>query len=137
MTKRLRRRICALAVGAVLLMPHGALSADDKYSAGEMLADCEEIIHSAKSFKNTDELELENTFASGRCWGAFLSIQQIIVTKIEGSKDSLLQICAPADTTSLQIIEVFDLFVRSNTKREDEPFTKVAIAALRSAFPCK
>ena len=49
----------------------------------------------------------------------------------------MLQTCVPPEITLVQIIQVFDLFVRSNPKRQDEPFTKVAIAALRSAFPCK
>ena len=111
--------------------------AEDKFSASEMLSTCQAILDAAKSTKNPDELELDNTFTSGSCWGAFLSVQQFIVTKVEGGKGTMLQICAPPETTLVQIIQVFDLFVRSNPKRQDEPFTKVAIAALRSAFPCK
>jgi len=132
-----QRRMCALRVGVVLLLLHAPLHAEDRYSAAEILADCQSILQSAKSSKNQDELDLENTFSNGTCWGAFLSIQQIIVTKIEGEKNSILQICAPPETTSLQIIQIFDVFARGNARRQDEPFTKIAIAALRSAFPCK
>ena len=133
-----RRRISSpLLAGAVLLASLSALRAEDKFPAGEMLASCQPILDSAKTAKNLDELELENTFTSGTCWGAFLSIQQFIVTRVEGGKNTMLQTCVPPETTLVQIIQVFDLFVRSNPKRQDEPFTKVAIAALRSAFPCK
>lgn len=131
-----RRRIGAAFAWALFLISYGAC-AEDIYSAGEMLSDCQEIIDSVKVSKNPDDLDLENTFASGRCWGAFLSIQQLIVTKIEGENHSLLRICAPPETTSLQIIQVFVLFMRANARRQEEPFTKVALAALRSAFPCK
>jgi hypothetical protein len=121
---------------AVLLASFTALRADDKFSAGEMLASCQAILDSAKTAKNPDELEFENTFTSGTCWGAFLGIQQFIVMRVERG-NTILKICAPPKTTLVQIIQIFDLFIQSNPKRQDEPFTKVAIAALRSAFPCK
>jgi hypothetical protein len=136
MTHNKRRRISAAFAGALFLISYGAL-ADDKYSAGEMLSDCQEVINSIKVSKNSEELDLENTFASGRCWGAFLSVQQLMVTKIEGKSTSILHICAPPETTLLQIIQVFVLFMNENGRRQEEPFTKVALAALRSAFPCK
>ncbi len=132
-----RRRIIPLLAGALLLASISAPRAEDQFSAGEMLSSCQAILNSAKTAKNLDELELDNTFTSGTCWGAFLSVQQFIVTKVEGSKNNMLQICAPPETTLVQIVQIFDLFVRSNPKRQGEPFTKVAIAALRSAFPCK
>jgi hypothetical protein len=113
------------------------LMAEDKYTAQEMLTDCQAIIESAKTSGNPEELELDNTFATGNCWGAFSSIQQIVATRKEGGKSTLLQICVPPDTTLLRIIQIFDLFARSNTERQGEPFTKVALAALRSAYPCK
>lgn len=137
MMDKKRGQIRALFAGAVLLASLTAPRAEDKFSAGEMLSSCQAIEDAAKTAKNLDELELDNSFASGTCWGAFLSIQQFIVTKVEGGKTGILQICTPPETTLVQIIQIFDLFVRSNPKRQDEPFTKVAIAALRSAYPCK
>jgi hypothetical protein len=137
MMHKKRGQIRALFAGAVLLASLAAPRAEDKFSAGEMLSSCQAIEESAKTANNLDELELDNSFTSGTCWGAFLSIQQFIVTKVEGGKTAILQICTPPETTLVQIIQIFDLFVRSNPKRQDEPFTKVAIAALRSAYPCK
>ena len=132
-----RRLIRALFAGAVLLASLTAPRAEDKLSAADMLSNCQAILDSAKATKNQDELELDNTFTSGTCWGAFLSVQQFIVTKVEGGKSTILQTCVPPEASLVQVIQIFDLFVRSNPKRQDEPFTKVAIAALRSAFPCK
>ena len=123
-----RRWIGPLLAGAVLLASLSAVHAEDKYPASELLSSCQPILDSAKTAKNPDELELDNTFTSGTCWGAFLSIQQFIVTRVEGGKNTMLQTCVPPEITLVQIIQVFDLFVRSNPKRQDEPFTKVAIA---------
>ncbi len=137
MTHKTLRRPGALLAAVVFLLSYGSLHAEDKYSAGDMVADCQSIVQSSKGSGNAEELELDNTFATGTCWGAFLSLQQIAVTKREGGRNALLNLCVPQDATMLQIIQVFTLFVQSNPKRQNEPFTKVAIAALRSAFPCK
>lgn len=128
--------VIALLLGAVFAVLSNPASAEDKFSAGEMAQSCEPVLAASKAAKNPDELELDNTFESGTCWGAFLGIQQFIVMKVE-AENRLLNICAPSDLTLLQIVKIFDLFVRSNPTRQDEPFAKVAIAALRSAFPCK
>ncbi len=137
MTQKLLLLPGALIAASVFLFSFGALLAQDRYSAGEMMSDCSAIVQTAQSSGNPDELELDSTFASGTCWGAFLSLQQVAVTKMEGGKNTLLNLCVPRQTTLLQIIQVFYLFAQSNPKRSEEPFTKVAIAALRSAFPCK
>jgi hypothetical protein len=126
-----------LFAGIVLLLSNGAVHAEDKYSAGELFADCQAIVQSSKGAGVAEELELDNTFATGTCWGAFLSLQQIVVTKKEGGKNTLLNLCVPQNATMLNMIQVFALFLQSNQKRQEEPFTKVAIAALRSAYPCK
>ncbi len=127
----------AVLVGAFLVASLSAPRCQEKFTAGEMQTSCKAVLDTAKAAKNADELELDNTFDSGTCWGAFLSIQQFIVTKVEGGKATILDVCTPPDLSLVQIIQIFDFFVRSNPKRKAEPFTKVAIAALRSAFPCK
>jgi hypothetical protein len=137
MTKKQRRSGGALIAGLAFLLSGSVVHADDRYTAGDMLTDCQAIIEASKASGNPDELELDNTFATGTCWGAFLSLQQFAATRFEGGKNTLLRTCVPPDTTALRIIQVFYLFAQSNPGRQQEPFTKVAIAALRSAFPCK
>lgn len=137
MTQMQRRRLRALIAGLALVSSGAVVHADDRYTAGDMLSDCQAIIEASKASGNPDELELDNTFATGTCWGAFLSLQQFAVTRFEGGKNTLLHTCVPQTTTTLRIIQVFYLFAQSNPERQQEPFTKVAIAGLRSAFPCK
>jgi hypothetical protein len=137
MTQKQRRRRGALIAGLAFLFSSSIVHADDRYTAGDMLTDCQAIVQASKTAGNQDELELDNTFATGTCWGAFLSLQQFAVTKFEGGKSTLLHTCVPQNATLLQLIQVFYLFAKSNPERQQEPFTKVAVAALRSAFPCK
>src|SRR6478752_1516652 len=102
MIDKKRGQIRALFAAAVLLAPLTAPRAEDKFSASELLSSCQAIEESAKTARNLDELELDNSFTSGTCWGAFLSIQQFIVTKVEGGKTGILQICTPPETTLVQ-----------------------------------
>jgi hypothetical protein len=137
MTQKQRLRLGAFIAGLACLFFVSAVQADERYTAGDMLGDCQAIVQASKASGNQDELELDNTFSTGTCWGAFLSLQQFAVTKFEGGKNTLLRTCVPQNTTLVQIIQIFYIFAESNAERQQEPFTKVAIAALRSAFPCK
>ncbi len=107
------------------------------YSTEEMLSECEQLLASAKLAADPDSLELDNTFSTGTCWGAFLSIQQLATLKIAGAKNPMFRVCIPEDTTLIQFIQVFDAYARRHPQRQDEPFTVVALAALHEAFRCR
>ncbi|ADP71569.1 hypothetical protein Rvan_2345 [Rhodomicrobium vannielii ATCC 17100] len=135
MSRAVRRWIAAVLAIFWLAMT-GAVQADDGYTAADMLADCKPILRLAKPGSNPDELELEDTFATGNCWGAFLTVQQLLITRLETDRDPLLQVCVPEGVSLLHLIQIFDRFARLNPARQTEPFTTVAMAALRSGFPC-
>jgi hypothetical protein len=82
-------------------------------------------------------IALDNTFSAGNCWGAFSSLQQVIVIRDVGAKHPILQICAPEETTLVQLIRLFDSYARRHPERMQEPFIEVALAALGSAYPCR
>jgi hypothetical protein len=133
-----RSGYCPVFVIAFLYLTAASAGlAQEKYTSKEMLADCQQIIRSTTKNGDSDNVELENDFPSGTCWGAFLSLQQLMVMKIEGSKSSLLQICAPPAATLVQLIRLFDVYARVNADIQNEPFTIAAISALRAAYPCK
>jgi len=114
----------------------GAVQADDGYTAADMLADCKSILSVTKPGANPDELELEDTFATGNCWGAFLTVQQLLITRLEADKHPLMRVCVPEGVSLTQLIQIFERFTRLHPERQTEPFTTVAVAALRSGFPC-
>jgi len=115
--------------------PHPA--AAEPYPAEEMLSDCRTLLATASAAADAGEIELDNTFPTGTCWGAFLSIQQLATIKIAGAKQPVFQVCVPEDTTLIQIIQLFDAYARRHPERLSEPFTIVALAALHEAFSCK
>ncbi|MBT3070210.1 hypothetical protein KKP04_04920 [Rhodomicrobium sp. Az07] len=130
------RRWTAAVLAIVWLAMAGAVQADDGYTTADMLADCNSILRLAKPGANPDELELEDTFTTGHCWGAFHTVQQLLITRLETDNDPLLRICVPEGVSLLQLIQIFDRYARLNPDSQTEPFTAVAMAALRSGFPC-
>ncbi len=131
-------RIAACLFAAAALQPllvQGAAAAP--YSAEEMLSECEQLLSTAKTAADPDAIELDNTFSTGTCWGAFLSIQQLATLKMAGAKKPIFRDCVPEETTLIQLIQIFDAYVRRNPQRQDEPFTVVALAALHEAFKCR
>jgi len=107
------------------------------YSAEEMLSECRQLLATAKRAADPDALELDNTFSTGTCWGAFMSIQQLATLKMAGAKNPMFRVCVPEETTLVQIIQIFDAYARHHPERQDEPFTIVALAALHQAFRCR
>jgi hypothetical protein len=123
--------------GVLYLQLISAAASETKYTTKEMLSDCESIVSAVKSTDDPDQVELENTFSTGHCWGAFSSLQQVIALRDVGAKYPLLQICASEETTLVQLIKQFDSYARRHPERMQEPFITVAVAALGSAYPCR
>jgi hypothetical protein len=101
-----------------------------------MLSECRTLLATAKATADPESVELENSFSTGACWGAFLSIQQFIGLKAAGSKEPMFHTCVPEDTTLVQLIRLFDAYAREHPGRSSEPFTVVALSALHDAFQC-
>jgi hypothetical protein len=134
---RLLRTGAILFAGALLQLASLQAAAAEQYSAEEMLSECQSLLSSAKKTADPDAIELDNTFSTGSCWGAFLTIQQLVTIKMAGAKSTMFRVCVPEDTTLVQIIQIFDVYARRHPERQSEPFTIVAIAALHDAFRCR
>src|SRR5262249_36784666 len=123
-------------VAAMQLLPVQKAAAEP-YSAADMLAECQALLSSAKATSDPDAVELDNSFSTGSCWGAFLSIQQLVTVKQAGTRTPMFRVCVPEDTQLIQIIKLFASFAQRHPERESEPFTIVAIAGLHEAFRCR
>jgi hypothetical protein len=131
------QRIAALLLTCAafqLLLACGALA--EPYTAEEMASECRALLASAKETADPDAVELENTFSTGACWGAFLSIQQFVTLKADGAKSPMFHACVPGDVTLVQLIQLFASYTKAHPGRNSEPFTVVALAAIREAFQC-
>jgi hypothetical protein len=131
------QRIAAFSLACAafqLLLTGGVLAGP--YTAEEMASECQALLASAKATGDPDAVELENTFSTGACWGAFLSIQQFVTLKADGAKNPMFQACVPGDVTLVQLIQLFASFAKAHPSRDGEPFTVVALAAIRETFQC-
>ncbi len=131
------QRIAALLLACAAFQPllaSGALA--EAYTAEEMASECRALLGSAKETAEPDAVELENTFSTGACWGAFLSIQQFVTLKADGAKSPMFQACVPGDVTLVQLIQLFASYTKAHPERDSEPFSVVALAAIRESFQC-
>jgi hypothetical protein len=122
--------------GAAPQLQSMPLAAAAPYSAGEMLSECQGLLSTAQKTADPEAIELDNTFSTGNCWGAFLSIQQLLTIKLAGARNPMFNACLPEDTTLVQIIQTFDAHARKHPERLSEPFTIVAAGALQDSFHC-
>ncbi len=85
------RRIAAFVLACAAFQLLLAAGGGRAVHGGEMLSECQALLASAKPTPNPDAVELENSFSTGACWGAFLSIQQFVTLKMEGARSTMLQ----------------------------------------------
>lgn len=102
-------------------------------STAEMMSSCTEL---ADANITGDKITFRQNFPSGLCWGAFGSLQRVIVEAHPGGQP-IFRVCAPANSTRSQLIAVFVEYARRNPQRLHEDFLDVALEALRGAFPCQ
>jgi len=122
---------------AALQLPLSRPALADLATASEMAEECESVLSSAKAASDPDALELDNNFSAGTCWGAFLSIQQLASVQISGKKQTMFHVCLPEDTKLIQLIQVFDAYLKRHPERQEEPFTIVAMGSFYEAFRCR
>lgn len=103
-------------------------------TAQEMMGNCKPI---AEARVEADTISYVQDHDSGMCWGAFGVIQDMLIWRAERGTGRLLRVCAPADGRRGQLIGVFVEYARRNPARWHEPFGRMAVDALREAFPCK
>jgi hypothetical protein len=101
-------------------------------TAGEMASWCQP--YKTATLKG-DQVSGDFTMESQMCKGAFMTIQQIGTTALDGSND-VLKICFPVQSRTSELIKVFSKYVDDHPERGHEKFTDVALAAFWDAYPC-
>lgn len=99
----------------------------------------------ASSCKPIDEATLldggavyfERTSGAERCWGAFIAVQQAITTQYTDSELPAHNVCAPAESTLIQLVKIFRNYVVRHPEKGHARFFNIAMEALRSAYPCR
>jgi hypothetical protein len=103
-------------------------------TADELVSDCANV--SAAQTTRDGQLHFEPTFENGRCWGAFAAVQELSRIKLDAASPPALGICAPENTTRLELIKVFSTYVRSHPESRAQQFAVVVVLSLHSRYPC-
>ena len=104
-------------------------------STQEMLSACKSLMTNIKT--NGNDVIFSNTFAEGKCWGAFSVVHSIINVVIIGETEPMFRVCAPDESKLTELISVFVKYADDNPQRLHEDFFMVAMNSLRITFPCK
>ena len=102
--------------------------------AREMLSKCSQNLSSLPL--KGKFVSLPRTVSAGWCWGAFEVLQRLIVYSDEANQ-RLFRVCAPAESTRVEIIRIFLGYAKQHPKELDDEFTDMALSSLAEAFPCK
>ena len=106
-------------------------------TAEEMLSRCRQI---AQSPVRDQPIEIPQTTDAAMCWGAFVSLQEVVqwVDTVHSKTPlvPMLQACVPEGSTRSQLIAIFVDYVERNPKYRSDAFAFVAVKALRATFPC-
>jgi hypothetical protein len=125
-------RLLLLAFSMAMLISMPAVAVGEP--ARDMLSKCTQSL-SSLSMKR-EMVSLPRTVSAGWCWGAFEVIQRLIVYSNEANQH-LFRVCAPPDSTRVEIIRVFLDYAKRHPKELDQEFTDMALTSLTEAFPCK
>jgi hypothetical protein len=110
------------------------------YSCGAFAESAEEILSACRPMAEAEiqgkSVKFPPGFPPGMCWGAFSILQSVIMHDDDNGKPTY-RVCAPANHSRTQLINVFVDYGRRNPKRFHEEFFSVVIDALSEAFPCK
>jgi hypothetical protein len=128
MNSRLILATMILLLGAGLARAKGS----SLESAAAMQSNCRPF---ASASTKGEYISAPQTFDTGICWGAFLAIQEFVVTPWTPEGPGILPICN-AGTDRAEMIRVFVRYVDTHPQRGGEQFTHVVLNALWEAYPC-
>jgi len=106
---------------------------------GNARADSSDILSSCETLLREMRVAGENVAVPPRgypCWYFMSGIQDVITIGDSTTNRSMLQVCAPADSTLLQLIRIFVLYAQQNPTRLNLPAGRLAMMALWQAYPC-
>ena len=85
-------------------------------TAKEMQNHCHELTAKART-AGGDQLDIPNSPGALVCYGFFSAVQRFTVFQKEGEQRQIFGICAPPQTTLLQLIELFQKYVQGEPSR--------------------
>ena len=100
----------------------------------KLLSDCRPVTQA--KVMSDGSVMMNADFESGFCWGAFVIIDQMLMTVDGATNRPLFGVCIPKDHTRYQMIAIFVRYAEKHPERYNEDIPWVAVDAAREAFPC-
>ncbi len=116
---------------AALILCLSSLGAEAE-TALEVQSWCKQIVNSKIHADN--RVFFKEDVYSGFCWGTFAVVQQF--SRYSSNGTLLLGMCAPADSTRLQLVKIFSKYVDDHPETAHRSFADVARLSLTEAFRC-
>jgi len=85
---------------------------------------------------NSGAVEMNADFESGFCWGAFATIDQMLMAIDAATRRPIFGVCLPKEHTRYQMIAIFVRYAEKHPERYNDDSPWVAFDAAREAFPC-
>lgn len=99
-----------------------------------LLSDCRPVTQAKVTASG--EVVMNADFESGFCWGAFATIDQMLMTINSKTKNPIFNVCLPKNHTRYQMIAIFVRYAEKHPDRYNEDSPWVAFDAAKEAFPC-
>jgi Rap1a immunity proteins len=122
-------RVRQILVGAVCLMASVSVALAARVSGGELLAECENLVHSAEA----PDVPIDY-YGAGLCVGYITGIVEM--SGILGRRSPAL-FCLPAEDTPLLGIRVLVQYLRARPEKLDTDGIALVLEAFQAAFPCQ
>ena len=87
-------------------------------STQEMLSACKSLTTNIKM--SGDKATISNTFDGGKCWGAFMAIQNMLYFYEGDGTTPTLGVCVPKEVTRTQLISMFVKHVYAIVRDDSE-----------------
>lgn len=102
-------------------------------SALEIQSWCKGIVNAKLGANHT--IFYTPNYNTGFCWGAFGAIQEFS-RFLRNDNTPMIDVCAPPNSTRLQLIKIFSKYVDDHPESANRSFAIIALRALTRAFPC-
>ena len=129
----MNRLYAASAAIFFLIAAYSPVSAE---TAGEVSGWCKPLNDAVQMNNGTLSVTGGNANSSF-CWGAFEVIQELSRWVQADGKTRVVGVCSPPESDRLEMVHIFLHYMIEHPEKEHLEFPDVAIASLKTAFPCK
>ena len=100
----------------------------------KLLFDCRPVTQA--KVDSSGAVEMNTDFESGFCWGAFATIDQMLMAINATTHRPIFNVCLPKSHTRYQMISIFVRYAEKHPELYNQDSPWVAFEAAREVFPC-